>query len=108
VEYLETRKLYVCSKCGIHHSARNQLISKTFSGRHGRAFLFHKVVNFQHGEPEERMLMTGLHVVRDIFCKSCKNYIGWKYDRAYEIDQKYKEGKFILERNQVDKSEWHD
>lgn len=36
-------------------------------------------------------------MVRDIFCRQCKETVGWKYDKAYEQNEKYKEGKFILE-----------
>lgn len=42
--------------------------------------------------------MTGLHVVCDIFCKRCKRLVGWTYSKAYEPSQKYKEGKFIIEK----------
>ena len=45
----------------------------------------------------ERNMTTGKHVVRDIKCKQCKEVVGWKYDKAYEDSEKYKEGKFILE-----------
>ena len=53
-------------------------------------------VNVTAGPLEERSLMTGLHVVCDIYCNSCETIVGWKYERAYEQSQKYKVGKFIL------------
>ena len=31
------------------------------------------------GTKEERLLLSGLHVVCDIFCKGCNSLIGWKY-----------------------------
>jgi len=37
----------------------------------------------------------------DIFCVSCCNCVGWRYDFAYEKAQKYKEGKIILERSLI-------
>lgn len=37
---------------------------------------------------EERMLMTGRHVVVDIACNSCGSVLGWKYEKAYEPSQK--------------------
>jgi hypothetical protein len=46
---------------------------------------------------EERVLLTGLHAVADIYCDCCKTTLGWKYEQAYESSQKYKEGKFIIE-----------
>ena len=42
-------------------------------------------------------MTTGRHIVRDISCRQCKEIVGWKYDKAYEASEKYKEGKFILE-----------
>jgi hypothetical protein len=42
-------------------------------------------------------MTTGRHIVRDISCRQCKETVGWKYDKAYESSEKYKEGKFILE-----------
>ena len=42
-------------------------------------------------------MTTGRHIVRDIMCKQCSETVGWKYDKAYETSEKYKEGKFILE-----------
>jgi hypothetical protein len=42
-------------------------------------------------------MTTGRHVVRDINCRGCNTCVGWKYDKAYESSEKYKEGKFILE-----------
>jgi hypothetical protein len=43
-------------------------------------------------------MTTGRHTVRDIACRQCKEVVGWKYDKAYESTEKYKEGKFILEQ----------
>ena len=63
----------------------------------GRAYLFNSVVNIGCGPAEERVLLTGLHAVADIYCDCCKTTLGWKYEQAYESSQKYKEGKFIIE-----------
>ena len=46
-------------------------------------------------------MTTGLHTVADIYCNRCSQVVGWKYEQAYEKSQKYKEGKFILERAKV-------
>ena len=72
------------------------LISPLFTT--GRAYLFDSCVNVTIGPAEDRLLITGLHSVSDIFCKRCKNMVGWTYARAYEMSQKYKEGKFIIEK----------
>lgn len=31
------------------------------------------------GPAEERVLLTGLHAVADIYCENCKTTLGWKY-----------------------------
>ena len=86
------------------------------------------------GPSEERILITGLHTVCDIYCNVCQTVLGWKYvschripkiqaiaalnsvaqqslrrltaatsaceaqEEAFEESQKYKEGKFIVEK----------
>jgi len=65
------------------------------------------MINLNEGPREEKILLTGVHIVKDIFCKGCKAYAGWTYVTAYEATEKYKEGKFILERNQVVKLDWN-
>jgi len=95
--YLNSPKIYGCKNCKAHLSNHEDIISRNFRGQHGKAYLFQNVVNFVAGEPNERTMTTGKHVVRDISCRQCKETVGWKYDKAYETSEKYKEGKFILE-----------
>ena len=65
-------------------STHEQLVSKSFQGRHGRAFLFTTATNVMLGPKEERILMTGLHSVADIYCTECSSRLGWKYLEAFE------------------------
>ena len=58
-------------------------------------------MNVTTGAKEDRQLMTGLHMVADIHCCDCREVLGWKYDRAYEESQKYKEGKFIFDKAKI-------
>jgi hypothetical protein len=58
-------------------------------------------VNVSVGEKEDRMMLTGMHTVSDIFCVRCAVILGWKYEVTFERTQKYKEGKFILSRDQL-------
>lgn len=46
-------------------------------------------------------MTTGRHVVRDLYCVSCNTLLGWKYLKAFSEREKYKEGKYILERLQL-------
>ncbi|KAE8661613.1 Protein yippee-like [Hibiscus syriacus] len=94
-------KVYSCKHCKIHLALVDDIVSKSFQSRHGKAYLFSKVVNVSAGEKEDRMMMTGLHTVVDIFCIGCGSIVGWKYEFAHEKGQKYKEGKSVLERFKV-------
>ena len=70
---------------------------QNFRGQHGKAYLFNNVDNISQTDAVERSMTTGRHIVRDIACRQCKETVGWKYDKAYEPSEKYKEGKYILE-----------
>ena len=90
-------RTYSCVHCRAHLANHDELISKSFQGSQGRAYLFNSVVNIGCGPAEERVLLTGLHAVADIYCDCCKTTLGWKYEQAFESSQKYKEGKYIIE-----------
>ncbi|KAK3531578.1 hypothetical protein QTP70_024962 [Hemibagrus guttatus] len=78
--YLPTcHRTYSCIHCRAHLANHDELISKSFQGSQGRAYLFNSVVNVGCGPAEERVLLTGLHAVADIYCENCKTTLGWKY-----------------------------
>ncbi|CAD0084009.1 unnamed protein product [Aureobasidium vineae] len=113
--YLNCKRIYGCKTCKTHLADHDDIVSRVrpthynsfwlppslrlqnFRGQHGKAFLFNSVVNIVAGEAGERNMTTGRHIVRDITCRQCKETVGWKYDKAYENAEKYKEGKYILE-----------
>jgi len=64
-----------------------------------------QVVNLQHSEVQDRVMLTGRHMVRDVSCKNCNSKLGWVYEFATEESQRYKEGRVILERTLVRESE---
>lgn len=105
-EYLPGRRIFKCSNCKAHSAAHDQIFSKHFHGRFGRAYLFKSVVNVCLGPKEDRELLTGLHTVNDIYCKCCHQILGWRYEKAYEEQEKYKEGKYIIERTRMLKEGW--
>ncbi|KAL3320523.1 hypothetical protein Ciccas_000787 [Cichlidogyrus casuarinus] len=90
-------RTYSCVHCRANLARHSDLISKSFQGSQGRAYLFENVVNVTCGKTEERTLLTGNHLVTDILCEFCKHPLGWKYEQAYEASQRYKEGKYIIE-----------
>ncbi|KUF80852.1 yippee 3 protein [Phytophthora nicotianae] len=80
-EYVDSSRVFRCAKCNAHLARNEDIISKNFQGTSGKAYLFDTAVNVCTGPPEERMLMTGLHVVLDLYCNTCWSPVGWKYVR---------------------------
>ena len=52
-------RTYSCVHCRAHLANHDELISKSFQGSQGRAYLFNSVVNIGCGPAEERVLLTG-------------------------------------------------
>ena len=108
-----------CAKCSTDVCLTSQIISKGFTGRHGRAYLVSpspvlsessqesKVANdlclpnTKTEAPSSRQLVTGVHTVSDVRCAFCSSMLGWKYDGAEEESQRYKVGKYILETKMI-------
>ena len=92
---------YRCKCCATSLALSDDVISKSFSSNYGRAFLFNNVVNVSFGTVDKRMMMSGMHTVCDVFCCCCGQILGWKYVEAHDRSQKFKEGKFVLERRRI-------
>lgn len=108
-----------CHHCAADLCFTSQIISKGFTGRHGRAYLVsastsahgHSMTASDDAPPSlpnththkvvARQLVTGAHTVSDISCAICGEMLGWKYVDAEEDSQRYKVGKFILETKKV-------
>uniref|UniRef100_A0A7N0VEU3 Protein yippee-like n=1 Tax=Kalanchoe fedtschenkoi TaxID=63787 RepID=A0A7N0VEU3_KALFE len=94
-------RAYKCKFCDTHLALADDLVSRAFHRHREKAYLFNNAVNVTVGEKEERMMLSGMHTVADIFCCSCGQIVGWKYEAAHERSRKYKEGKFVLERGRI-------
>ncbi|KAF1785129.1 Yippee/Mis18 [Phytophthora cactorum] len=116
-EYVDSSCVFRCAKCSAHLARNEDIISKNFQGTSGKAYLFDTAVNVCTGPPEERMLMTGLHVVLDLYCNTCWTVLtelgslllifwlvvdAYTQKEAHNASEKYKEGKFILELAKTD------
>jgi len=96
---LPSGRIYCCKICNVDIAFADDCISKCFRGSKGAAYLFTSCVNvFASEKSREEHFTTGRHVVTDIFCTCCNQLLGWKYLVAFEKSQKYKEGKFILDK----------
>ncbi|KZV21912.1 protein yippee-like [Dorcoceras hygrometricum] len=94
-------RFYSCYRCRNPVALHDDIVAKGFQSRNGRAFLFSHSMNVVSGPKEDRQLMTGLHMVSDVHCGDCGEVLGWKYEKAYEDSQKYKEGKAVLEKFKI-------
>ncbi|PBP16445.1 yippee family protein [Diplocarpon rosae] len=106
-----------CVTCASDIAFADQIVSKGFTGRHGRAYLVSLpptevsmssgkkgvdgLPNTKIGRSVNRELLTGQHIVADVSCYICDTVLGWKYVDAREEAQKYKIGKYILEMKRV-------
>lgn len=110
LEHLGGLKLFNCAQCHTNLTNRSQLISTRFTGATGercsyllilslmsflclyssagRAYLFKRVVNLTFSAIQERVMLTGRHMVRDVMCKNCGAKLGWMYEFATEETQK--------------------
>lgn len=108
LEHIGGSRLFACATCDTSLTNRKELISTRFTGATGRAFLFSKVVNLTYSEVQDRVMLTGRHMVRDVCCRYCKTKLGWMYEYATEEAQRYKEGRIILERALIMESDGFD
>ncbi|KAM5433963.1 hypothetical protein McanMca71_007146 [Microsporum canis] len=117
--YLEPEESTLrCANCAADICLASQVISKGFTGRHGRAYLvadpkaahpaLSALANTIAHRAVPRQLVTGAHTVSDIACRFCHTIIGWKYLAAEEEGQKYKVGKFIVESKRISQSSSRD
>ncbi|XP_076463919.1 protein yippee-like 5 [Babylonia areolata] len=108
LQHIGGTRMFSCASCDTQLTNRSELISTRFTGATGRAFLFNRVVNLNFSEVQDRVMLTGRHMVRDVSCKKCDAKLGWIYEFATEENQRYKEGRVILERALVTESEGFD
>lgn len=64
--------------CSYYYSQEHDLQMDASDNTHF-VFLIRGSVNITVGEKEERMMITGMHTVVDIFCVGCGAIVGWKY-----------------------------
>ncbi|XP_052186747.1 protein yippee-like At4g27740 [Diospyros lotus] len=98
--------LYSCWNCRNPLAYRDDLLSKAFQTKSGPGYLFDHAMNVVLGRKEDRELITGRFTVCDIYCSKCGIELGWKYVRAFEASQRYKEGKFIVEKVKIFKTQF--
>ncbi|KWU42960.1 yippee-domain-containing protein [Rhodotorula sp. JG-1b] len=90
--------LFRCQQCTLPLALTDSLVSRAFQGSSGPAILVRNACNVKEGERENKVLMSGRHVIATIRCTGCDTELGWRYFVSPDSSQKYKEGKYILEK----------
>ena len=101
--YPQGTVVYRCSECNSELGLKADLVSKNFRYNQGKGYLFDDVMNTGQGPEENITLITGPHVIADIYCQRCNTVVGYRYVKAYAESQKYKERKFLLEKAKITK-----
>jgi len=71
-------------------------------GNRRPAFLCREIVNIvPAGSERKEKVSTGEYTLVVIKCRVCLNPLGWKYLFAENVEQKYKEGTFLLEQSKL-------
>ncbi|CAH8602817.1 unnamed protein product [Dicrocoelium dendriticum] len=99
IEHLGGDKVFLCKTCGIPLSSDKEIVSTRFNGSSGPAYLFNRVVNVVFSSVQDRIMITGRHLVCDVMCIKCNTRLGWIYEHAAENSEVYKEGLVILEKS---------
>lgn len=60
--------------------------------------MFSHAMNIVLGPKQDKQMITGLYSLANIFCSKCSEELGWKYVQAYDFKNRFKEGKFVLEK----------
>ncbi|KAF9071740.1 hypothetical protein BDP27DRAFT_1197273, partial [Rhodocollybia butyracea] len=71
--------------------------SRAFRGFSGKASLFTETRNVGLSVPRVRLMATGAHTMQELTCSKCSTYLGWKINKASEESERWKEGHFLIE-----------
>ncbi|CAA0831388.1 Protein yippee-like [Striga hermonthica] len=94
-------RLFCCFRCRNIVAATDNIVNKQFVAGTKRAFLFSWVTNVSEGPKSDRLMISGKHMVSDVFCGDCGEILGWKYYEAYHENHKYKVGKTVLAKSKI-------
>lgn len=61
-------------------------------------------MNIVEGPKMDKQLISGIHMVGNVYCCECTEILGWKYHKVYEERHKYKEGKIVFKKSKIAKA----
>lgn len=100
---LEETQIIICKQCSSHLCLSKLIVSDSFCGSSGPAYLVENLINCTT-EPalEETQMKTGLYLIKKVKCHQCLTTLGWKYKKAFSYRESYKEGKFVIEKAYIE------
>ncbi|KII65684.1 Protein yippee-like MOH1 [Thelohanellus kitauei] len=101
IRHLDGNQTVKCATCRCPLTLIQNIRSGKFTGQTGSAYLVDGVINVIKGIRCHRRMMSGPHIVCDIFCHICRQRLGWYYEFAENPEQQYKEGKYVLEKSLI-------
>ncbi|CAH2354183.1 hypothetical protein CLIB1423_15S00452 [[Candida] railenensis] len=94
----EDTQIIICRTCSSHLCLSSLILSDNFVGSSGPAYLVDKLINYHpDSEAVETNMRTGTYLICNVRCHQCSTKLGWVYRKAYEDQESYKEGKFVIE-----------
>ncbi|KAI1789496.1 hypothetical protein LXA43DRAFT_892938, partial [Ganoderma leucocontextum] len=73
-----------------------------YRGHAGKAALFSAMRNVALDPPSILLMASGAYTIQEFICKRCETYLGWKFVRAHDGPERWKEGFFVLELDFVE------
>ncbi|KAJ7072304.1 hypothetical protein C8F01DRAFT_1103343 [Mycena amicta] len=97
----------ISCRCGTMVTSRSALLPesaipsnsarRSFKGFSGKACLFTETYNVIQLTPKVQLMQTGAHLLAELNCNKCSQYLGYKIVRAFEKSERWKEDRFLLE-----------
>ncbi|RDX45409.1 hypothetical protein OH76DRAFT_1408177 [Lentinus brumalis] len=95
--YTGPPRILACSECHTRIAHTSGLISTAFRGHSGKAAMFTETRNIALDPPSILLMDSGTYTIQEFICKTCEAYLGWRFVRAHDGPERWKEGHFILE-----------
>ncbi|KAK4354001.1 hypothetical protein RND71_026195 [Anisodus tanguticus] len=95
-------RIYSCCKCRNHIALHDDIVSKKFQvGKQWESLFIYACHECSDRAKGGLAPNDWFAYFADVKCSDYGEVLGWNYERAYDESQKYKEGKFVLERFKI-------
>ncbi|CEM05173.1 unnamed protein product [Vitrella brassicaformis CCMP3155] len=98
IQYYDKTTAHRCTTCGTHITAKQLVNWIGVMGQRQPAKNYGDCINVDFSSDFEQTLSSGTYTLRSVYCRVCRNYLGWKYVASGTGDpgNKEKEGTYML------------